>query len=342
MQSQSTKPDFHYEWLRWIDLEARRRLTLAAFVLDAQQAILFEQDFCHSPTIRGHANLSLSCASEFWECKTSREWSSRLDSLVASHPQRRLLDMARAYLDGDIDHRMVTLFDTTIVLSFVMSSQPKVGRESIIGDSLDKWREQTSRMFPDSPGLLIRHHTCLLSLCTPLRDLLAVTGESWVLGQKLGRTSEFLDARTRLGAWARSPSATRAAWHAAHILRNAFKSRIDNGSKALGDGLHQQWCVYVSALVCWVYGFVHASPEGATSSAADGEVADMWFYLEAMNTAHWRDVSADSDASQYISRTAGLLACVRQWIRGSMSGLLKEGEEVLKKLSDGRVDLMGF
>ncbi|KAI9824939.1 MAG: hypothetical protein M1832_001544 [Thelocarpon impressellum] len=330
-QSQAAKPDYQHEWLRWIDLEARRRITLAAFLLDAHQATLFEQDFCQSPEVRGHANLCVSCPSDIWECESAQEWTKQHGRLVGLIPLRRIPDLARDFLNPGDDETSLSLFETAVVLSFVASSQAKSGNGHAVEEGLHNWRRHADS---SKRTLLITYHAYVLSLHVILRDLLAGVGESWVLGQDVGQTSAPLEARTRLRRWAQGTGAKRAVWHAAQGIRIAFEAPSERQTIGLGDGLHEQWCVYVSALVCWAYGFGLAHPDGSTADVVGGPADDMWLYLEAMDTPRWEDVGAAPGTAERLVQTSGMLACVGQWIQASMSGLVGEGE--------GEGELVGF
>lgn len=358
----SAASDLRYEWLRWVDLEARRRLVLACFILDAQQAVLFEQDFSQSPALRGHSSLFVSCPPAIWEAGSPADWTSHHGGLSNLLPQRRLPDMAREFLNPSPAVSTATstapqsysTFESSTVLAYIMSSTQSPDHISIIESRLAHWLTRVKAVCPSSGvrhPLLATYHTYHLSLHTPLRSLLAVTGESWVLGRKLSHPSEFLNARMQVQQWASGASAKRAAWHAARVVRCAMARQDavdgDGENEKQGGGLHEQWCVYVSALVCWAWGSALRrssvpSPRQEGAEGEAGEVESMWRYLYAMDTQSWEDVGGTVETAGRVAMTKGLLGCVRRWTRGSMCGLLKEGEAVLKRIEGGGVVERGF
>ncbi|KAI9850040.1 MAG: hypothetical protein M1838_006155 [Thelocarpon superellum] len=335
-QSKSARHDVRHEWLRWADLEARRRLTLAAFILDAQQASLFEQDFCHAPTTRGHSNLYASCPEEIWACATAEGWTTHQTALTTVHPQRRLPDMARAFLESDVEEKGRSVFDGAAVLALIISSRAASPHAPLVDERLHQWRR---RVDPSRHGLLITYHAYLLGGDTPLRDLLAVTGETWVLGQKLSHPAEFVVARTRLRTWAEGAKARATVGHAAQILQIAADAQSNGQMLLLGGGLHEAWCVYVAALVCWAVGAALRTTMEPALPMAEDPAREMRQYLRAMTRSSGEVDGLGPDACPLLARTAGTLSCVRQWLQGSMSGLLKEGEEVMRKLEQGRIEL---
>jgi len=59
----------------WIGLETRRRVLLAAFVLDTQRSTLFQQPPCQTITPQT-PNLPIACPESIWECSDLQIWFS--------------------------------------------------------------------------------------------------------------------------------------------------------------------------------------------------------------------------------------------------------------------------
>ncbi|KAK4142068.1 uncharacterized protein C8A04DRAFT_13522 [Dichotomopilus funicola] len=141
--------------------------------------------------------------------------------------------------------------------------------------------ERIATLFPTCPigqTYLALHHT-------PLRDLLAVSGDSWVFSQKGIPEASFLEHRKRLRAWVGAAmsgkSVIRATVHAARAILGFMghlpSAQQQNSSyygyeEQLPDyeslslsfsswniNISDYWAMYVCALICWA--FAHsASP----------------------------------------------------------------------------------
>ncbi|KAK4191131.1 hypothetical protein QBC35DRAFT_36200 [Podospora australis] len=129
--------------------------------------------------------------------------------------------------------------------------------------------ERISALFGSCPianTYLALHHT-------PLRDLLAVSGDSWVFSQKVLPAANFIEHTRRLKQWIsgnNSGSSSSNAGAAASNLSGLSIARatmyasraivgfIDNRSSSsaparLGD-LSDYWALYVCTLICWAFG----------------------------------------------------------------------------------------
>jgi len=317
-------------WHRWIDHEARRRIFLAAFILDTQQVMLTQQRSQSRHVITVEHDLPFSCESMLWESGAAEEW--RLHS--ASERTCCLTEGVDAALwsGGPID-----LFQSTTVLCHLMSNQDSERKSdskllifqgclhNIKGDNLNR-------------GLLT-YHALMMAKRTPIAALLTVSGESWIFGHKLSEEAEFHATKAAVRAWADDTGkSSQAVWHATALLRGVMRNETSTYA------LHEQWSIYIAALVCWAFGFVTqpgADPLTglweftAESSAEDQE---MWAYLSAMDKPSW-ELMADVPLRW---RTAGLLECVRRRITGPMGGLLNEAQSVLARLVEGISTLSHF
>jgi hypothetical protein len=127
--------------------------------------------------------------------------------------------------------------------------------------------ERISTLFPTCPvanTYLALHHT-------PLRDLLAVSGDSWVFSQKVLPATSFHEHQKRVKAWVTSSatsgssslaglSVARATVYAARAIL-AFLNRHDpivNPAAPWATDMSDYWGMYVCALICWAFG--HRAP----------------------------------------------------------------------------------
>ncbi|KAI9753359.1 MAG: hypothetical protein M4579_005184 [Chaenotheca gracillima] len=340
-QKQSNPAELHSIWCSWLELECKQRALLAAFLLDAHQSTLFGQDPCQQNCLFGQMDLSMPSHSALWDSQGAEEWNLVCQSLVAPSANSVQDEMFRFLADHENTGAILAPFEASIVVALTLTSN---GMST--DDQVDELlRHRLEERYPTSHSLLITCNSFQVLHFTPLRDLLAVTGQTWVLGRKMSSHAEFAAAKDRLNAWVLTPAASKAVWHAGHVLRHAFHaSSMGFMWNNPGDDLHDQWNVYVAALVCWAYGTAHsnhASPSPSTGGATvlpmiGEERAQAWEYLTALDTVSWEDVIH----VQQLWRTTPVLLCVKDLIKGTYGGLLKDAEEVLSHLVQGRLDAM--
>ncbi|KAI9805775.1 MAG: hypothetical protein M1833_005268 [Piccolia ochrophora] len=320
--NQYTLPDLEVEWERWVELESKRRIVLAVFLADIQRMALFQQTATPQTGALARVELPLPSSPALWQCDSGSAWKYHLQEHGFS--ERRLSDLAFSVIRRTGSFAPLSTFEVSLILAFAMV----VPQPAETSESLQACLQYFGSINP-TPDFnhSITHHAYELTLYTPLCELLAVTGESWVLGTKLHHHSDFVNAKKKLSAWVRSADAFTAVGHAGHVLHAALSSAGRND--VLKEGLHAQWAVYVAALVCWAYTSSHRALGDDGGYATGGSDEELWASL-------WRYLGLDGPPSK---GTSFLLYQVRELIKGSCSGLLKEAEEVLIKLVESRVTL---
>ncbi|MCJ1438141.1 hypothetical protein MMC27_007528 [Xylographa pallens] len=177
---------------------------------------------------------------------------------------------------------------------------------------------------PSDPTL----HALLLATHTPIPSLLTVAAESWLFARKVADPAVWTTAKLELRRWAQSPDASKAVWHAGHVLR-AHLARPPDGALA---GLHELWALYLAALVCWAYGFAVQPLPHLGGPSADA-------YLAGLDVRAWEEV----EGKRAGGGTQDVLARVRARLKGKGTGaLVAEGERVLERLVEGRGRLCWF
>ena len=171
-------------------------------------------------------------------------------------------------------------------------------------------------------------HALLLATNTPITSLLTVAAESWLFARKVEHPTKWTAAKVKLRIWAQSEQASKAVWHAGHVLRRHFAPENMESMVALNTS----WCLYLAALVCWAYGF---------SVQAQAQQLDLPSerYLNALNVPTWKDV----EVMRAKGATKSLLIDVKAKMGGKGNGaLIAEGERVLQRLIEGRGRLYWF
>lgn len=317
--SKSTN-DYPYAKRLWIDIEARRKLLLVAFVLDTQHSALFQQPPCYTLDLN-HDNLPYPCSAQVWDCSDANSWYS-----LVTHQQT--FDMR--YL-GDVNSSPpapVDAFQSLVFSCFQIHLRYGCHFNLVQHSSFIFYSPITHER-----QAYLTHHALLLAKLAPVESLLIVSSGSWLFGTKVTENSAWISAKATLRVWVGTEDAAKSVWHAIQLLRLAF-----NGSTL--HMLHEQWCLYLAALVCWAYGFVshHMSavnPEIVTSHVAE---AQKWEFISAMDVPSWEEIPHVS----LKGKTRGLLECVRARISGSPGGLLNQAEDVLARLVEGRSQLPEF
>ena len=305
----------------WVDLETRRRILLAAFVLDNYQTALFEQRPCHILDFN-RTQLPYPHSIEIWDCDDIEVWRN----LMSRHQP---FDMV--YL-GELDTNPPTpidAFQSSVFSCYQIHCRYISHDPAMLSCQPPIFYSPTA----NSAQTYFTHHALLLSTLAPVESLLIVSSGSWLFSTKVTENSAWISAKTTLRAWVTTRGADMSVWHAIQVLRLAF-----SGSSL--NMLHEQWCLYLAALVCWAYGFVPRHLRRVAPEVINGHVAESqaWEYLTVMNVSSWEDIPH----VLLKEHTRGLLECVRARISGSPGGLLNQAEDVLARLVEGTSQLPEF
>ena len=281
-------PDqLQYVYNHWADLEARRRILLAAFVLDIQHGAFFQHYPCITFPQDSPPNLPQACSPHIWDSANPSIWFALSTATAKRHqvstsstfpavlPTSPFLSSVHQCLS------LITLIDTP-------------------------HRRQLS--IYQSPSTFTTISLSLVSLI-PLHSLLLTAGESWIFGRKTTDRDAWMIAKRVLREWvdkgkglyedvhvthpevAQQDRAEKAATAttlkeavkcAVQILRMGFEG-VGNGKEEeearqerfqgetmdedyIGFGLHTEWCLYTAALVCWAYAFEPSSSRSPSHS----------------------------------------------------------------------------
>lgn len=292
---------------------------MSAFVLDTQHSVFFQRQPCYSLDL-DNTNLPYPHSTETWDCDDVEVWHN----LVSFHQP---VDMR------NLEHGFTSLarldsFQSSVLSCYQIHRKLFCPSSNVQSDAVIFYPPET-RLAP----VFLTHHSLLLSSLAPIESLLVVSSGSWIFGTKITETSIWTSAKVTLRAWVSTDNAARCVWHAIRVLRLALA----------GESLHilhEQWCTYLAALVCWAYDFnpCHPStaiPDPMTIDMAKSHTTD---YLDAMNVSTWEEISTVSSGWH----VRGLLQCVKALISGPAGGLLNQAGDVLGKLVEGKSRLMDF
>lgn len=310
----------------WTRHETKRRILLAAFVLDTQNSVFFEQAAFGLDLI--NINLPYPQPTQTWECHDLEKWRSLVQGGHQPYDLRLL----------GHDFSSLAPFDA-FQSSFISCYQIHRAYLRPNNSSSISGRYSEVIIMPYLPATplhqtpaFLTYFGLQLSSLVPIRSLLIVSSASWLFGTKVTDHSVWESAKVRLRAWVATDAAARCTSYATQILQIA----LDEESSQL---LHEKWCIFLAALVCWAYGF---SPgvQNQVLGRLDVNIANIQAreYLQAMNCSIW--IELPTQPIRWYTR--GLLECVRAKLHGSMGGLLNQAEDTLAALAEGRSQLMGF
>jgi len=167
-----------------------------------------------------------------------------------------------------------------------------------------------------------------------LRDILSITGDSWVFGRKIKTQTEFEQTKGRLYTWSTSFQAAKATWHACHILKLALSQTQTSETKD-SDAACAYWNVYTAALICWAFGHRKAYSSAGDEKTSDPDAMAI-AYVDLITSSKWLDLLS-------MPSTRGELAVVhvvkqRLELEGldGKCGMLADATAVLTRISEGR------
>ncbi|TVY45046.1 hypothetical protein LOCC1_G004243 [Lachnellula occidentalis] len=307
--------DVQSEWLQWVDNEARRRLLSACFVFDVHQSMYHQQPRSKASRINpGH--FYQPCLEILWTANNSSEWQAQQSQSDHAPQQLQLIEhnvTAQSNFGG-------TPYAESLSVSFFANRLPT--RE----ESIDLTNRQLyhpgvaslETLFPTSSLAL----TYLALNHTPLHDLLAIAGDTWIFGKKITPPSAFTDASQRLKIWSSSIAAAQATLHACRVLSltlNCHPSCITD-----------YWSVYVSVLICWAFGHrfqtsisISISTGGNNSGSGTISRSNSSSALSAMDDDGSQVQSADDVQLKARTYIEGMLALGVEDLLGNQTASLK-------------------
>ncbi|KAF9882309.1 C2H2 finger domain-containing protein [Colletotrichum karsti] len=333
-------------WHTWLHTETRRRLLAAFFVLDTHSSVYLEQQRIRDFDIvaNGVPNIPLiGPTNDLWEAASADAWAAMVTSKGDSLNEPPMLSIINPDTLSANSVNTHVPFDRAVILALETLLLPTRDDPAKLSRSSSEITEpETYRManiFPDCPVA----NTYLALAHTPLHDLLAASGDSWIFSQKVLEVKSFTDHQKRLAKWCDTGDAAVAVAFACRALRaftehgNIEEDSDDEDDWDIGrprmwrDDISDYWGMYVCALICWAYG--HRDSRDSPLDHADESSALRWVRTIASMRA--RDVLHLRSKKDAIS----VVALVRRWLDvdciGGRSRLYVDAVGVLKKLEEG-------
>jgi hypothetical protein len=353
-------------WGRWIEAESKRRLLASCFVLDVHASVYHEQPLTEQfsnptppiPLTKGSQDL--------WEAPTWERWKAIMANSVDTETpvlSEGLVTTERMALAPALDR---AVFLASEILRLPRRSPPSA-LDMTLGVDLSV-ASRISTLCPESAVA----NTYLALHFTPLQDLLAVSGDSWVFTHKVLSNGEFQQQQKRLKAWSKSLHAAAAAKFAAKALLGFLDESclINADAKSMiaqeqfsfrwkTSDITDYWAVHVCALIIWALGHQANRGAGTGGAAAGASVsASNAGNIHLEGEAQGVSVSEEAEAISWLRMVADLriedilqsqtrggpeirtvVACARRKLdaeaAGGKSRLLIDCLGVMKKLEKG-------
>ncbi|KAK1574691.1 uncharacterized protein LY79DRAFT_523403 [Colletotrichum navitas] len=344
-------------WHTWLDIETRRRLLSACFVLDIHSSVYLEQQRVRSFDVANDGMPPkiplIGPNQDLWDAASADAWAATVSAKGDRSGEQTLLSFINPDTLSRTSIKTHVLFDRAVILAFEALLLPTRDDPAHMTPSTEISEPGTFRManiFPDCPvanTYLALHHT-------PLYDLLAVSGDSWIFSQKVLQPKSFAEHQKRLRSWCDSGDAAVAVVFACRALRaftehgsaeNQEDSDDDNdddmGAWGMGrprmwkDDISDYWGMYVCALICWAYG--HRASRGDTAEGSElGDCDSMAIqWVRTIASMRAKDVARLRSKED----TMPVVSLVRMWLDvdclGGRSRLYVDAVGVLKKLEEG-------
>lgn len=304
-------PTYEAEHLRfrWLELEPKRRLLLACYMLETQQKTMFGT---HRPV--SDMSLPGPCSQALWEAYTADEWQALCNNEPReSHSLSEILSDAQRGASGHLDS-----FTSHLAIAFSAHAAYFGAYGNGAGDARYPLAQTAQCDFNEAAAQL--------ACSAPVQELLSVSGETFALGQKLATEEQFEAAVQETRAWASSSSTAQPAIDAARRMLKTALSATQNGGRV--GLLHEDWALTLAALVLWATCMWPAqySPGAMAAAASPADHAE-----EKARAALWA-----ASALEYLGARA-CLAYVRRRMDGRLGWLVQDGCGTLGKLVEGRV-----
>ncbi|TQN73724.1 Zinc finger protein zas1, partial [Colletotrichum shisoi] len=296
-------------WHTWLDTEARRRLLSACFILDVHSSFYLEQQCIRNFDIASDSmppNIPLiGPTQDLWDAPSANAWAAIVSAKGGSLDAKSLHPLINPDSLSKTSINAQAPFDRSVILAFEALLLPSRDDPARITPSTGKPEPETFRMasiFPDCPvanTYLALHHT-------PLHDLLAVSGDSWVFSQKVLQPKSLAEHQKRLKQWGQSDDAAVAVVFACRALRiftehgNADESPEDSDDdmdaweterpRMWKDDVSDYWGMYVCALICWAYGHQGNRGNGAKGIGLGDDDSAALQWVRAVASTRVKDV----------------------------------------------------
>ena len=266
--------------------------------------------------------ICVPCPDNIWDATTASEWQ-------VQHAGYSIQYLDFVEQDSASQHLMSrSPFTQSLFICKLATRLPRddpAYPNDFLPHSIQPAVAHLSGIYPNSPLV----HTYLALHHTPLHDLLAIAGDTWVFGRKITPPSAFHAAQARLKTWSVSLAAAAATQNACHFLQNALASDsgprlVEQPGEPYSGGLYcitDYWAIYVSALICWAFGHRQSSSGTVSRNSPVSAINNFNMDLDSPQTP------VDESRLKALNYVTGMLSIntedlLTTRLRGDTSGLI--------------------
>ncbi|KAI1081124.1 hypothetical protein F5B20DRAFT_579503 [Whalleya microplaca] len=350
----STASTREEQWIEWINTETYRRLLSACFILDVHTSVYYQQHLTKQFSITKTPIFLTRPSEDLWNARSSDAWEDVKASKATMEPS--MLSDETLTLE-----RIATAppLDLAIFLASEALRLPKRSSSpSVLDLSAEVDQARADRISSLFPGSAIGN-TYLALHYTPLHDLLAVSGETFLFTKKLASPQTFQQHKRGLQQWSGSTHAGVAAGFAAKALLafvetgdytnsnplnttepSAHINNNENDRQRTGNfwnmsDISDWWAMYVCALICWALG--HRTTRGAAAAArATNSGTGSASSRQNQHNHNHDNANEEREARKWLKTVAGLPAEEVVNLRGQRQAMAVVGM-VRRRLEDKAV-----
>ncbi|KAI4106283.1 MAG: hypothetical protein L6R37_002265 [Teloschistes peruensis] len=309
----------------WVDHESRRRIYVAAFIMDTQCSHLLQQPTSYRGAIvEDDLDIPFPTSAEVWQCVDIHTWRN----LIITQETFSLSGLSQ-------DLPLLDPFQSSLLTCYQIYRCS--ARQSVQDDMA--YYPVKSQILPTRKT----YHALCFTTYTPLHALLITASESWLFGTKITEKVVWLESKAAVREWVSSDACKKAVWHATALLRLSSQDQVNQVQRQDEQAgyLHDLWCLYIAALVCWAFGYGTTNVPSQPRSLSDNADVLAAEYLNVTNISSWQEVEGIPATAR--ANTRGLLEYVRGRIGElRMGGLLNGAEDVLFRLVQGEGEGVAF
>jgi hypothetical protein len=298
-------------WVEWIRLSTQQRLLLSCYILESQQATLLAQEPKHSLCREYGEELPFPGHASAWEATSLSEWATATQQHSAL--PRYVYEVS--YESSAVGY--CDVFQSAVLVAAHYNHFGGVTHPPVL--DLDHFHN-------GCPATRYRLLTAKLLQLVPLRALLAVSGETWILSEKVASESAFAALKATLQAWLSSPASPVA--EALNLSVAILRLAVTDGPAILDLGFGSGMGIYFASLVLWARtASSHLNPPTTLPTDAPSTPPCTQLtaaFLSFLNTSP--DASTTTAHAQ--SGARAMLLWVKTRLRGAHAGDADAGELV--------------
>jgi hypothetical protein len=232
-------------WDEWISLASQQRLLLGCYILEYQQAVLLARSPRPSVLQCSGFDLPFPCHFSVWETETPIDWV--LAAQHYAHLPAFVFEISPGASIGRFDRFQSALY---IAAQYNHLDNPAVYISPPALPAIDHLIEDSAT----SKHALL---TAKLLQVTPIRALLAIPGESWILSENVPSRDEFENLKLTLRAWVTSlwTATTESQSQPVHEALKISLELLQHAVNVSPDDVHfdlgADMGLYFAALVVW-------------------------------------------------------------------------------------------